>query len=793
MGRRKSGGSSAGFGVLILLGGILALFGAAYRFAVENSAAIIAFLAVGSIVALLGFLIFSRKSKGQQLQSQFTSEPSATPISIERFASFSSTTRKAKATWILPGQQISIQNFQISDGLFYFGESVALDRSNASGQYAINGKLPVARGQSDTAGASMSYWPSYASITPQARRAFLEWMAGGRSNPSYGIGYVFLFFYGIEHRLFIDRDFQGVEPLVAEVERLLLIYGSNNSFNGYANSFLTFAKLAAGVSLGPPRFAVEGSGSNGIDAETRIYLGRRLAITNTFAAEDALLWVLALPDVYLRTPAVRCFDEFALLWALRFNQKYPKGFAVKVPTKKIDFRYRAASGAFEVEVPGEHEQYPDIAAVKTSTNVLVTLVQSCTEELEPFSRFVGRKPEARATMQAAILLPNDLLQDKSVGAFRSFGERIDAVIGTHGRASTTMREVIKMVGFDVPADGKVTSALGDQLGNILDRIDVAIEPDRRYGSGTPQLDDKVFLFKAAGGGPVDQDRPPYRSMKAQVEVSVLAAAADGEASSDELREVIAVIRAGVALTGVEQARLIAFAVTIFESPPKQARVLRRLTDRTVEEKQAIANAAIAAVGAGENVKQDEVRFLERLHKSLGLPSDGVYSGLHRTTKAPDEPVPITVEKRVSGIPIPKQTETAAIAAASVRIDAGRLAQVQKETQAVSDLLTQIFVEDAETATNSSPADLAVDSASAFWGLDEAHAELVEYLEIKVQITRQEFEERARYLKLLPDGAIEKINDWAFDRFDEPLLEDGEQVIMDARLRSRLAELREAAT
>lgn len=792
MGRRKSGGSSAGFGILIL-GGILALLGAAYRFAVENSAAIIAFLAVGSIVVLLGFLISSKKSKGQQLQSQFASEPGATPISIERFASVSSTNRKAKAAWILPGQQISIQNFQISDGLFYLGESVSLDRSNVSGQYAINGKLPVARGQSDTAGASMSYWPSYASITPQARRAFLEWMAGGRSNPSYGIGYVFLFFYGIEHRLFIDRDFQGVKPLVAEVERLLLIYGSNNSFNGYANSFLTFAKLAAGVSLGPPRFAVEGSDSSGIDAETRIYLGRRLAITNTFAAEDALLWVLALPDVHLRTPAVRCFDEFALLWALRFNQKYPKGFAVKVPTKKIDFRYRAASGAFEVEVPGEHEQYPDIAAVKTPTNGLAALVQSCTEELEPFSRFVGRKPEARATMQAAILLPNDLLRDKSVGAFRSFGERINVVIGTHGRASTTMREVIKLVGFDVPADGKVTSALGDQLGNILDRIDVAIEPDRRYGSGTPQLDDKVFLFKAAGGGPVDQDRPPYRSMKAQVEVSVLAAAADGDASSEELREVIAVIRASAALTGVEQARLIAFAVTIFESPPKQARVLRRLTDRTVEEKQAIANAAIAVVGAGENVKQDEVRFLERLHKSLGLPSDGVYSGLHRTTKAPDEPVPITVEKRVSGIPIPKQTETAANAVAGVRIDARRLAQVQKETQAVSDLLTQIFVEDAETATNSSPANLTADSVSAFEGLDDAHAELVEYLEIKVQITRQEFEERARSLKLLPDGAIEKINDWAFDRFDEPLLEDGEQVVMDVRLRSRLAELRETAT
>lgn len=793
MGRRKSGGSSAGFGILILLGGILALLGAAYRFAVENAAAIIAFIAVGGIVALVGVFISRKGSRRQQLQSQFASELGAAPTSIERFVSISSTNRKAKATWILPGRQISIQNFQISDGLFYLGGSVSLDRSNASSQYAINAQLPVARGQSDIDGASMSYWPSYASITPQARRAFLEWMAGGRSNPSYGIGYVFLFFYGIEHRLFIDRDFQSVKLLVAEVERLLLIHGSNNSFNGYANSFLTFAKLAAGVSLGPPRFAVEGSGSNGIDAKTRIYLGRRLAITNTFAAEDALLWVLALPDVHLRTPAVRCFDEFALLWALRFNQKYPKGFAVKVPTKKIDFRYRAASGAFEVDVPGEHEQYPDIAAVKTPTNVLTALVQSCTEELEPFSRFVGRKPEARATMQAAVLLPNDLLRDKSVGAFRSFSERMNVVIGTHGRASTTMREVIKMAGFDISADGKVTSALGDQLGNILDRIDVAIEPDRRYGSGTPQLQDKVFLFKASGGGPVDPDRSAYRSMKAQVEVSVLAAAADGEASGDELREVIAAIRASDPLSGVEQARLIAFAVTIFESPPKQARVLRRLSERTVEEKQAIANAAIAVVGAGENVKHDEVRFLERLHKSLGLPSDGVYSGLHRKTKAPDEPVPITVEKRVSGIPIPKQTEVAGMAADNVRIDAGRLAQVQRETQAVSDLLTQIFVEDVETTTDSSPANLATDKTTAFEGLDEAHAELVEYLEIKVQISRQEFEARARSLRLLPDGAIEKINDWAFDRFDEPLLEDGEQVIMDARLRGRLAEMRETVT
>jgi hypothetical protein len=63
------------------------------------------------------------------------------------------------------------------------------------------------------------------------------------------------------------------------------------------------------------------------------------------------------------------------------------------------------------------------------------------------------------------------------------------------------------------------------------------------------------------------------------------------------------------------------------------------------------------------------------------------------------------------------------------------------------------------------------------------------MEIKGEIARQEFDERAKALKLLPAGAIEKINDWAFDHFEEPLLEEGEHIVLSANLRDRLAELR----
>jgi tellurite resistance protein len=767
MGRRKTG-DSVGLGILVLLGGIVVLFGAVYKFMVEHSTAIMAFVVVGGAVAFVGFVISRRGSN----------IPGATP------------SYQGDAKWIGQGEAVSIQGTVITSGLFYCGERLSVDDGRTTDQYAVNPKLPIRSSQSDIEGSSMSYWPSYAGITPAARRAFIEWMAGGRRDPAYGIGHIFLFFYGLEHRQFVDRDVNGTKASVSEVERLLSIYGGNNSFQHYARDFLTYARLVAGIPLKRPGLSTERSGSGEMAPEIRIHLGRRLSETSVLGARDTLLWVLAMPDVYLRTAAVRCFDEFVDLWTLRFNQKYLGGFPVKTPTKNIRLKYRAASNAFAVDVPGPHEQYPDILAVTTSLNSLKALVQSCTDELDPYSRFVGRQPASRSTMQAALLLPDDLQRQTSTGAISRFGERLTAMMGDNGRASTSMRKMLETAELNYPLHGKIVPALGDQLGRILDSVNVAIEPDRRYGSGTPQIDDQIFVFKAPNGGPVDPDRIPYRVMKAQVEVAVLAAATDGESSHEELVRVIAAIRAGSDLSGVEQARLIAYTVTIFKSPPKQERVLRRLAERTVAEKEAIATAAIAFVGADAKIAPNDVKFLERLHKALGLPKDRVYAELHRIEPAADEPVPVSVEKRVAGIPIPKERETLARAPNSVQIDPGRLARVQRETETVSALLAQIFVEESGSVPTA-PATVADDrQRPSFEGLDHAHAELVEFLEMKGEISRHEFEERARTLNLLPDGAIERINDWSFDRFDEPLLDDGEQVVMAADLRTRLAELRE---
>ncbi|SHL66529.1 Tellurite resistance protein [Bradyrhizobium lablabi] len=694
--------------------------------------------------------------------------------------------RSPPARWVRAGESVKFGNAQLSGGMFYYGDWLPV-ADGGTRQYAINPRLP-ASGAADVEGRTMPYWPSYAEISPAARRAFLDWMAGGRRNPAYGVGLVFLFFYGLEHRLFVEGG-DDAPLVVREVERLLAIYGANNSFHGYAVNFLCFARLAQGGRPDLQKLSPERSGGAEMDLPTRLYLGERLAASPTLSAEDALRWVLAMPDTYLRTPAVRCFDEFVELWRLRFAQRFPSGLPV-AGKDRISLQYRAASGAFDVEVRGPHEQYVDVSRITKPMPGLQKMVADCTDELDAFSRLVGRRPSARNAMAAATLLPSDLQQSMTSGAIADFRRQIETVTGNQGRGSSTAQIVLEMAGIDVPADGKIPAASADELGRALDLIGVAIEPDRRYGSSVPRADEQVFVFKAPNGGPVDPARTPFRAMRAQVEVAVLAAAADGDASYEELQRTITRIRSAPDLSGVEQARLIAFAVTTFNSPPKQARVMRRLAETTESERQAIADAAVAVIGGNRNVDAGEVKFLERLHKSLGLPKERVYSGLHSAAaQRSDDPVPISEEARAAGVPIPKEAPSQippAISARGISIDAARLARTLRDTEAVSALLSDIFAEEV-VAPQPPPVEQA-----ALEGLDGPHTELVELLELRGSMTRSEFERHAKEMRLLPDGAIERINDWSFDRFDEPLIEDGEEVVVMPHLRGKIAEMKDKA-
>ena len=81
-----------------------------------------------------------------------------------------------------------------------------------------------------------------------------------------------------------------------------------------------------------------------------------------------------------------------------------------------------------------------------------------------------------------------------------------------------------------------------------------------------------------------------------------------------------------------------------------------------------------------------------------------------------------------------------------------------------------------------------DAAKDISGLDRAHSQLFEQLCTQVQWSRHEVAKICTDLNLMIDGAIETINDWAFDLVDAPVLEDDGEIYIDEEIVTEIREL-----
>ena len=677
--------------------------------------------------------------------------------------------------WYGSAEPIEIGGVRIASPMIYVGPTRSFDtprdRVDPTARVGLSGE--------DQLGIALSYWPSYHALSPGGRRTYLDWLASGRTT-RVGIGYVFIFFYGLERRLFVDNARADLDVIIAEVERLHALYQDNNSFNGYAKRLLTAARLVRSPVAQAPELSPDlRAGEWEMPLSVRRYLGGKLAAGEALRADDCLLWILGMPDTYLGAAGRRCFPELTELWRHRFAQLYPEGIKVRAPTRSLSTQYRAASGEFHVNL--SIGDLPDIAALTQPVTRLRDLLLGWQPELDALSRLLLKRPDARDTLEGALCLPPDTVDlrfAERVGAVRAAMNRL---LGDKPMACASTRDVLSLLEIE-DGDDKLPVTLQRHIAGLLDRLGFAFEPDRRHTEASLTRDGAIVLFKGTPGGPVHTSAT-FIAARTLVEIALLAAASDGEVVPAELDQVATDLAALPELSADELRRLLAHALWLSRDPPRLQSALKRLGALPAKATGAAIQAAVSTVLADGRVLPVEVRFLEKLHKALGLPQDQAYASLHRGTGRADEPVVVAAAEPTAGVPIPPEAE------AVVAFDASRLARIREETSQVSALLTSIFIEDAVEAT---PAPPATTSISRFAGLDTRHADLLSAIISAGRLDREAFEARARDLKLLPGGALETINEWAFGIFDEALLEEDDDIYPASHLRDRLSALETAA-
>lgn len=674
-------------------------------------------------------------------------------------STFASRLSKASASWVGESTRVDVGGRTANLEMVYYGTPNSYDPKHDKSR--IDPSLAVdPRG--DPSGSTLSYWQSYEGFDPRARWTYLDWLEGGRKDPNIPIGYVFVFFYGLEQRLIVDDARDDVSAIFAEVRRLISIYGDQYSFQGYASRLLALATIYEPPEFTPPTVASTQSYDVELPLDVRIRLGRRLADDQPFDADDALCWVLALPDVYLRTPGQRCFDELLEIWRVRFLKRNPDGLRVRRPKAKIRYEYRAASGAFNSTITAD---LPDISGTSAPLTGLRTILDGCMEDLSSYSRFLGRDPYARGRLRGDLLLPLELRRGRE--SLVTCKTALDAFAID---VPPTALELARALDLEVePEATKLSAVLVRQIGLALDSLDIGFEPDRRYGPAAAlRCDARIALFPASLGGAVDPDSSAYSAARGMVEIAMLAAISDGVVAPSELEAIERRLRATADLQEHEIIRLLACARALAADPPKVRAALKKLADVAPERRAALAATAVEAVLADGRVLPEEVRFLEALHAALSLPASALYTALHRSGEDVG-PVEVVAASSERTVPLPDEPPPG-----GVSIDAARLERIRGETMQVSAMLAAIFVEEEGADLAPTPIPKIAAGATAFGGLDEPHSALLLRL-IAGAMPRTKFDAVAVELRLMPDGAIETLNEWGFDNFGESIIDDDDCV------------------
>lgn len=83
----------------------------------------------------------------------------------------------------------------------------------------------------------IGYFPSYRSLTPEEKGIYLKWLTNPLKNSEICIGYVFIFYYGLERFLFLENRIDAFDMII----ELRKVY-DNSSFQSYSlNSLLSYA------------------------------------------------------------------------------------------------------------------------------------------------------------------------------------------------------------------------------------------------------------------------------------------------------------------------------------------------------------------------------------------------------------------------------------------------------------------------------------------------------------------------------------------------------------------------
>lgn len=727
----------------------------------------------------------SDKADALEIRVEVSSRTSPNPISLADAA------RASNKLWVPRNTACTVAGRLVTDGMLYVGDKLApISGWGDADPALINPRLSVPKPGKTVRADPMGYWPSYSEVTPANRAVYLDWLANGRCDPDIDLGYVFLFFYGLERRLMVDLPQADIasradeaQLLVAELERLLSIYGEHRSFRGYGRSLIEAASI---IHAPTPAYLLEppvDASVYEVSSVVRLAIGQLVNEGRPIPSAWAFAWVVQDPETRLRTPSKRCPDEFRSLFLARYEARFGEGMIVKPNKRRLRIEYRGASASLREPIEIPCGDLPDVSSLSRPLKPLRALIDGVEADLSAYSRIVGRSPAASSSPEAIASLPSELAAGRSTPEIEALFAWLTEALGDNEIAVVPARDVLSQ--WPSEKEDRLSKRELGSLARLLASRGVGIDPDPQFGASSLRASANVAVFKTEEG-PVDAPSTAYRSTALLLHLSAIVAAGDGEIAPEERTLLDRHITTSAHLSEAEIRRLRAHVAVLLSQPPSTAGLKKRLEAATQRQKKAIADFAVAVAGADGRIDPGEIKTLQKLYRMLGLDPGLATADIH-SMKAASEwcpaDQPVTVRPPAPATPFYPIPPDPVVAKADPGdtvggffLDMERVERTLAETAVVSSLLSEIF--DDEPETTELPVEEAPSDAPRVAGLDVRHSAVLRELAGNSRLSRERFDAVCDGVGLLSDGAIEVLNDAAFEAVDYPLIEGDDPLEID---------------
>ncbi len=700
--------------------------------------------------------------------------------------------------WTPKDREISIRDYTIPGGLIYVGEHLRPLQNSGVEPALINPALPVAPRSTRAKVGSPKLGISYRLISPSARAAYLKWLADGRRDPSVDSGCLFLFLYGLERRALFDAITSDaarsqIPEIVKEINRLLDIYRSDGAFESRARDLLDALQAAWPNEPIHPDYT-DHTGYTDLtpctDSRGVIPWRFEFGMARMFAEDKPIppgwifTWLKQHPDARMRAPARRCPEELRDLFARHYKLLFGEGVRLEASKSRLRLRYRPVNPVIDhKEISFKTDLFAPIAPDDLMTRLLV-LFDLCQDELDPYSRELGKNPETRDSLPALAVLPEALCESRmgrEAEAFRSWAfEELKKATSeaTNPGEPAALVDVDKLLdAWPTKQEGGLLPSEAGRLARLFERWGIGVEPDPRFGGSPYKAGGKAVLFKLPGNAPAEPT-PEYAAAAILMRLSVIVAAADGDVTKEEKTYITNHVASGLPLTSQEKTRLLAHLRWLFAAASGLVGVKQRLKGASEADRRDIGWFLIALAGVDGAIHPDEIKLLSKIYRTLDLDPDELFSHIHTfTTEGSPEngtaAAGTRVENRAKSTPPGKASDPGDMDR-GVSLDMEGVRRKMAETAKVSAVLEEIFTEEKVAPATGS----ARGGEETLVGLDVPHTAMFRELAKRPSWTREEFEALARHFHLPPDGALENINEAAWDIAEEPLCEGDDPMELD---------------